>query len=311
MISKPKTLVIAILVLLILSISAAIVAAQSPYTTQKTTNVTIGSNGTFTATEPSIGVTYQITGVAGTTGTVTAGVYTGNPQPTATIPGGISLTNFIAITLNIPASDFTQAIITLTYTASEVQNIKSPYSVYKYISSSNSYVELPSTVDTTAKTITVTLTSTTDPLLAIGGTTITTSGIATSTWIVIVVSAIVIVIVIVLVVTRLRPRGQGVVVVTKSTNLPTKTQAPNINLENKPQNTPPENQQSKKPEDESAYSALQKLQHANSTKNTNAPPEKPKVNTASNPQSPISTTPQDKTAKQPKKEEKQNQQNKT
>ena len=106
MMSKPKIFVIALLALLILSISAVFVAAQ--YTTEKTTNVTIGSDGTFTATEPDVGVTYQILGAPGATGTVTADAYTGNPQPTATYPSGISLTNFIAITFNIPASDFTR-----------------------------------------------------------------------------------------------------------------------------------------------------------------------------------------------------------
>ena len=301
MISKPKVLVITILALLILSISVAYVAAQSPYTTEKTTNVTIGSNGTFTATEPSVDVSYQITGVPGTTGTVTAGAYSGNPQSTATVTSGISLTYFIAIAFNIPASDFTEAIVTINYTASEVQNIQSPYAIYKYISSSNSYVELPSTVDTTAKTITVTLNSPTEPLLAIGGITktTTTSAIPTSTWIIIVVSAIIIIVLAVFVVRRLRPKEEGVIVVKPSGEVKPRPQAP-TNLENKQQTATPSNQESYNP-----YSLI--------SRTTNAPPkpEKPKINAAEKPQPPVSKTPENKTAKQPKKEKNKKQQNET
>lgn len=292
--SKPKIFVIALLALLILSISAVFVAAQ--YTTEKTTNVTIGSDGTFTATEPDVGVTYQILGAPGTTGTVTADAYTGNPQPTATYPSGISLTNFIAITFNIPASDFTQATITINYTASEVQNIQSPYAVYEYVSSSNSYVALPSTVDTSAKTITFTLTSITDPLLAIGGTTKPSSGIQTSTWIVIVVSAIIIVLLAVFVVNRLRPHHGGIIVLTKNTALASKAQTPNANVENKPQTAPPNSQESEKQEHESLYSTI--------TQTVNVPPkpEQSKINVESKPQPPISTTQEDKTQKQQESE---------
>ena len=316
--TKPKIFVIALLALIVLSISAAYAAAQ--YTTQKTTNVTIGSNGTFTATEPDVGVSYQILGVPGSTGTVTAGTYSGNPQATAAVPSGISLTDFIAITFNIPSSDFTEAEVTLNYTASEVQNIQSPYAVYKYISSSNSYVELPSTVDTTAKTITVTLTSITDPVLAIGGATITTStpkpgspGLSASTWIVIAVSAIIIVVLVVFVVSRMRRQDEGVIVVPPSGDVKPRPQAP-TNVENKPQTETPNNQE-RNNESNHSYSLI-----VDSAKSPTKP-EKLEDSAENKPQSPNSTTQEDKTARikaekkqqpaKPKKQKKQDEQNDT
>jgi hypothetical protein len=200
--SKSKLEVIAIVTLLLLSLSVSLVAAQ--YTTQKTTAVTVSSDGTFTASEPDVGVSYAITGTPGASGTVTADVYSGNPQATASIPNGTSLTKFIVITFNMNAADFSQATINITYTDSDVQNIQSPYAIYKYMSNTNSYVALPSTVDTAAKVITVTLTSIDDPLLAIGGATSTSGGLQAVTWAIVIVSVIAIVLVAVLVVGRLR-----------------------------------------------------------------------------------------------------------
>jgi len=244
--------------------------------------------------------------VPGSTGTVTSGVYSGNPQATAAVPGGISLTNFIFVNFNIPASDFTEAEVTLNYTSSEVQNIQSPYAVYKYISSSKSYVELPSTVDTTAKTITVTLTSLTDPVLAIGGTTKTTStpkpgspGLSASTWIVIAVSAIVIVVLVVFVVSRMRRQDEGVIVVPPSGDVKPRPQAP-TNVENKPQTETPNNQE-RNNESNHLYSLIEE------SAKSQPKPEKPKVNA------------EDKTAStkaekkqqpaKPKKQRKQDEQN--
>jgi uncharacterized integral membrane protein len=249
---------------------------------------------------------------------VNAGVYSGNPQATAAVPSGISLTNFIFVTFNITASDFTEAEVTLNYTASEVQNIQSPYAVYKYISSSKSYVELPSTVDTTAKTITVTLTSLTDPVLAIGGTTKTTStpkpgspGLSASTWIVIAVSAIVIVVLLVFVVSRLRRRDEGVIVVPPSGDVKPRPQAP-TNVENKPQTETPNNQE-RNNESNHLYSLIEE------SAKSPPKPEKPEDNAENKPQSPISTTREDKTASmkaekkqqpaKPKKQRKQDEQN--
>ncbi|MGD0449874.1 MAG: hypothetical protein ABSA79_02320 [Candidatus Bathyarchaeia archaeon] len=167
MVNKSKLVGLAIIIVLLLLLSVSLVAAQ--YTTEKTTDVSIGSDGKFTATDSDSGVSYSIQGTPGAVGTVTADVYDGNPQPTATIPSGISLSRFVAITFNMNAADFSQATITISYSSSDVQNIQSPYLIYKYTPDTNSYVKLDSTVDTASKTITITLTSIDDPLLAIGG----------------------------------------------------------------------------------------------------------------------------------------------
>jgi hypothetical protein len=208
--NKLKVGVLALITTLIISFSLLGVLVEAQYTTSQTTDVTLGSDGTFTATQPNVGVSYQIAGTPGAIGTVTADRYNGNPQPTATIPNGVTLTNFIAITFNMNPSDFSQATITVNYADSEVQNINSPYTIYKYVTSSNSYVALPSTVDANSKTITVTLTSVTDPLLAIGGAATTShSGSSSTTWILIVVSIVLVVVAIVFVVKILRPSGKS------------------------------------------------------------------------------------------------------
>lgn len=193
MINKPKLVGLAIIIVLMLSLPLSLAAAQ--YTTEKTTDVTIGSDGKFTATDSDSGVSYSIQGTPGAVGSVTADVYDGNPQPTATIPSGISLSHFVVITFNMNATDFSQATITLSYSASDVQNIQSPYQVYKYMPDTNSYVKLDSTIDTASKTITVTLTSIDDPLLAIGGVSNTHGGpeISASSWAILVGAVIAIV----------------------------------------------------------------------------------------------------------------------
>ena len=197
MLGKSKLGLIVLAAILLTSISLATVSAQ--YATEATTNVAITSNGTFIASDTTTGVTYDITGAPGATGTVTTDLYNGNPQSSATIPNGISMTHFVVITFNMNAQDFTTASITITYSASDVQNLKMPYAIYKWDSTSNTYVALPSTIDTTAKTITVNINSINDPLLAIGGASVAASsggaGISTITVAVLIVSVIVILIV--------------------------------------------------------------------------------------------------------------------
>ena len=199
-----STLGLLVLVTILLtSISLAMVAAQ--YTTQATTPVTIGSNGSFTAQDSTVGASYVITGAVGATGSVTTDVYAGNPYSSAAIPSGVSLAHFVVITFNMNADDFSSATVTLNYTAADVQNLKAPFSVYKYDTNSNSYVVLPSTVDTSAMTVTVTLTSINDPLLAIGGSsTVTSGGFSALTWGIIIVAVVIIVLVAVFVVTLFR-----------------------------------------------------------------------------------------------------------
>lgn len=202
--------VLALITALIISFLLIGVLVEAQYMTSQTTDVTLGSDGTFTATQPNVGVSYQIAGTAGATGTITADLYNGNPQPTASVPNGVSLAIFIAITFSMNPSDFSQATITVNYDDAQVQNINSPYTIYKYVSSSNSYVALPSTEDANAKTITVTLTSVTDPLLAIGSGAIkSNSGSSTTTWILIVVSIVLVVVATVFVVKILKPSGKS------------------------------------------------------------------------------------------------------
>ena len=200
--SKSKLLASGIVIVLLFSFVTVLASAQ--YVTEKTTDVAIGSDGTFSASESSVGVSYLISGTPGAHGSVTAAVYGGNPQADASVPGGVSLTKFIAISFDMSAADFSQATIKITYADSDVQNIQSPYTVYKYVSSTNSYVELPSTVDASAKTITVTLTSIDDPLLAVGGTAATSNGVPAVTWVVVIVSVVVIVFVAVFLFSRMR-----------------------------------------------------------------------------------------------------------
>lgn len=207
MISKSKLGVISIIAILMLSLSVSSVAAQ--YTTQKTTDIVIASDGTCTAYEPEVGVTYVIKGTPGAMGTVTAAIYNGNPQPLANIPNGVALNHFVVVTFDMDASDFSQAVITINYADSDVQNIQPPYTVYKYMPDTDSYVALPSTVDTVAKTITITLDSVDDPLFAIGGAVVTDAPVTAVAWVIVAVGVIAVVLLSVLIVTRMRKSSKS------------------------------------------------------------------------------------------------------
>jgi hypothetical protein len=200
--NKAKLGVLTLIFALLLSYSVAVAAAQ--YTTEKTTDIAISSSGSFVAVEPDIGVSYQIQGTPGATGSVTAGIYTSNPQPTATIPDGVSLAHFVVVTFDMNANDFGSASIVLSYSDSDVHGISAPYTVYKYNADTNSYSALPSTVDTNAKTITVTVISIDDPLFAIGGIKSEDVGFSTTSWIILAVAIVVIVVLAVFAFTRLR-----------------------------------------------------------------------------------------------------------
>ena len=203
--NKSKICVLSIIAVLMISLSAGLVAAQ--YTTQKTTNLVIASNGTCTACDNDVGITYVVQGTPGATGSVTAAVYNGNPQPSANIPSGISLNHFVVVTFDMAAKDFSQATITINYSDSDVQNVKAPYTVYKYLPATDSYVALATTVDTVAKTLTITLNSVDDPLFAIGGTTevAPTSSIPVWTWAVTISVVIIVVLAAVLLIKRRNP----------------------------------------------------------------------------------------------------------
>ena len=159
-----------IAILTIMLFSFSIIVAQAQYVTEQTVDVSIPSSGVFHVdTYSPVGVSIDIEGTPGATGSVSIVVYLGNPQPEADIPENVSLSHFIVVTFNMAASDFRSAKITISYTDADVEGIVAPYSLYKYMPESNSYTLLPATIDAAAKTITATLTSTTDPLFAIGG----------------------------------------------------------------------------------------------------------------------------------------------
>jgi flagellar basal body-associated protein FliL len=202
---KSKYRALAIITLLLFSFVVGLATAQIFYPTIKTTDLDFDSNGNCTVYETSIGVTYIVQGTPGSTGSVTASIYPGNPQATANIPDDVSLSHFIIFTFDMDPSDFTQAQISLSYSDDDIANLHAPYAIYKYLPDSNSYVPLYTIVDTTAKTMTITLTSLNDPLLAIGGSTVEEdSGIGVTSWIIIVVSVIVIVVLALFMVIRWR-----------------------------------------------------------------------------------------------------------
>ena len=303
MISKSKLLVISVVTVLLLSLSLSLAGAQ--YTTSQSTDVTIDSGGTFTGSSPTAGVSYVIQGTPGATGTVTVDSYSGNPQPTASIPSGDTLKDFIAITFNVNATDFSSATVTINYTSSDVQNLQSPYAVFKYVASSNSYVKLLSTVDTNAKTISVSLNSITDPVLAIGGakTASAGGGVSGALWAVLIVIVIVVVAAAAFIVIRRRPWAKIEVIDTRSrhpstrmdinflndsanqkTTLPPEAESSNVKVEDKPQTVIPPDQKIENQESESANAAM--------AQSLNLPPEPqlPEVNVEE--KQPVSATEQ-------------------
>jgi hypothetical protein len=203
--NKSKLWIFSIIALLVFSLSAGLVAGQ--YTTQKTTDLVVGSDGTCSVFEADLGITYVVQGTPGALGSVTAAVYNGNPQPLASVPSGVALSHFVVVTFSMAASDFSGATITFNYAVGDVQNIQLPYSVYKYVPESDSFVALPSIVDTVAKTITISLDSVDDPLFAIGGSTEVspTSSIPVWTWAVTLSAIIIIVLAAVLLLKRRNP----------------------------------------------------------------------------------------------------------
>ena len=202
--SKSKFTQIAIITVLFLSLTVSLVEAQ--YTTSKTTPVTISGDGTFIATEPDIGVSYLIEGTPGATGSVTAAIYSGNPQPNAVIPDGVSLTHFVVVTFDMDLNQFTSASIVISYTDADVANLQAPYAIYKYVPNTDSFVELASNVNTDAKTITITVTSIDDPVFAVGAAAVA-GGFPASSWAILIGLIVAIVVVAVVAVLYLRRSG--------------------------------------------------------------------------------------------------------
>jgi cobalamin synthase len=202
-----------VFVVVLFSLSSFVALAQ--YETQTTAPFTISSSGVAHVTQSSTvgSVSIDITGTPSATGSVSTAIYNGNPQPDASMAANITLTYFVAVTFDIPANYFQSANITISYSDAAVAGINPPYALYKYSSGTNSYVELSSVVDTSAKTITATVTSTTDPLLAIGGTTALTATPTAVTsavppWIWVVVATVIVVIALVVVVLLTHPESR-------------------------------------------------------------------------------------------------------
>jgi hypothetical protein len=158
-------------IIMITALSFGSLTALAQYETQETANFTISSDGTIHIGQSSTvgNVEIDIVGSPGATGSVSTVVYTANPQPDASKPSNVVLSHFVVVTFNMDASDFQNATITIHYSDADVAGMTQPYVLYKYNPDTNAYVELDAVVDTTAKTITAVLTSTTDPLFAIGG----------------------------------------------------------------------------------------------------------------------------------------------
>jgi hypothetical protein len=193
--------------------SSAFVLAQ--YQSQVTTPVTIpntgGSVGVFTADQTATGgVSISIAGIPGTTGSVSTAVSVFNPQPNAIIPADTTLAHFITISFNMSSSDFLGANITIHYSDSDVTAITQPFKLLKYIPESNSYIELTATsFDYTAKTATFSVSSTTDPLFAIGGTSSNSTPKPSSTAWVLWIVLVAVVVIVVLAATLLMRRGHS------------------------------------------------------------------------------------------------------
>ena len=167
--------------------------------------MTIGSDGMFNSTESGIdvGVSYVIQGVPGAVGSVTAAVYSGNPQAVASVPEGVSLSHFVVITFDMNAGEFSEAQIIISYNDVDANKLQEPYTIYKYLPGNDSFVELPTTVDAGAHTLSVMLSSVDDPLLAVGGIeSVPTSTASSTTWIIVAVAVVIIVLLAVFLVLR-------------------------------------------------------------------------------------------------------------
>ena len=167
---KPYSIPISLISLLLLSISFTLVSAG--YSGADSLPIALNSDGQCCVTGPDTNVVVEVSGTPGAAGTIRLESYSANPQVTAGVPDGIALSRFVVVTFDMNAADFNEANIYISYTDAEIANLQAPLSIYKYIPSTNSYVLLPSTVDTNAHTITIKVTSIEDPLFAIGGSTL-------------------------------------------------------------------------------------------------------------------------------------------
>jgi hypothetical protein len=199
---------VTVLTIVLLSLSLSVAFAQ--YETQQTADVNLSSTGVthIDQTVTAGGVSIDIAGTPGATGSVSTATYAANPQPGASAPNDVTLTHFVVVTFNMAASDFEGANITISYSDADIAGLTAPFVLYKYIPETNSYVQLNAIVNTAAKTMTVSVSSTTDPLFAIGGATAATntgSGIQVWTWAILAIVVIGVLLVVVLVMRSRKP----------------------------------------------------------------------------------------------------------
>ena len=170
---KNTKALLAVTISVITMVLLAVSFVNAQYVTEQTTPVAVPTEGVThveqTSNETGAAlVTYDISAAPGSNGSVTTAYYSGNPQPAANITSGVTLTNFVAVTFNMDPATFVQANITLHYTDSQLAGMTAPYAIYKYLPETDTFVMLPTIVDATAKTMTATVNSPTDPLFAIG-----------------------------------------------------------------------------------------------------------------------------------------------
>jgi hypothetical protein len=210
---SPKTVLTLSVIALFLISSSAFVLAQ--YQTQETTPITIPVSaagvGVFTADQTATaGVSISVAGIPGSTGSVSTAISIYNPQPGANIPTDTTLTHFVTISFNMSQTDFLGANITIHYSDSDVAAITQPFKLLKYIPESNNYIELTATsFDYTAKTATFSVSSTTDPLFAIGGTSSNSTPKPSSTATVLLIALVAVVVIVILLATLLMRRGHS------------------------------------------------------------------------------------------------------
>jgi hypothetical protein len=160
-----------ILTVVVLAFGVFTALAQAQYYGGKTADFTIGQNGKVNIPQSQTqgNIDIEIYGKPGATGTVSTVQYSADPQPDASKPSNVKLGHFVVITFNMDPTDFVNATIKINFSADDIKGINRPFVLYKYIPETNSYVALDATIDENALTATVVLTSTTDPLFAIGG----------------------------------------------------------------------------------------------------------------------------------------------
>lgn len=200
---KNKSIFTLVTIIVLFAFASCISLARADYQTYNSP-IYVDLNGHCEFYQEETGITYEITGTPGSVGTVIVNVENGNPYTSAYYPEGIGLSSFVTISFDMDSEEFSSATISFSYSDSDVESIASPYAIYKYLPNSDAYVEIPTTVDEQAKTLTITLTSTDDPTFAIGGAAIVNDSADNTMWIIIGAVSVIIVVVVTLLFMRMR-----------------------------------------------------------------------------------------------------------